>query len=58
MTKDIPRFDGRHEKLFFECLPIRLAEKRIIELCPSDKIQSPAHLSIGQEAVAVGASLR
>jgi pyruvate dehydrogenase E1 component alpha subunit len=29
-------------------------EERIIELYPSDKIQSPVHLSIGQEAVAVG----
>ena len=36
-------------------LRIRLVEERVIELYPSDKIQSPVHLSIGQEAVAVGA---
>jgi TPP-dependent pyruvate/acetoin dehydrogenase alpha subunit len=35
-------------------LTIRLAEQRIIELYPSDKIQSPVHLSIGQEAVSAG----
>jgi len=29
-------------------------KKKIIELYPFDKIQSPVHLSIGQEAVAVG----
>ena len=43
-----------YEKLFYEALRIRLVEERIIELYPSDKIQSPVHLSIGQEAVAVG----
>jgi TPP-dependent pyruvate/acetoin dehydrogenase alpha subunit len=35
-------------------LLIRLVEERIVELYPSDRIQSPVHLSIGQEAVAVG----
>jgi TPP-dependent pyruvate/acetoin dehydrogenase alpha subunit len=43
-----------YEKLFYKCLRIRLFEKKVIELYPSDKIQSPVHLSIGQEAVAVG----
>ena len=43
------------ERLFFQALRIRLVEERIIELYPSDVIQSPVHLSIGQEAVAVGA---
>jgi TPP-dependent pyruvate/acetoin dehydrogenase alpha subunit len=38
----------------FNCLRIRLVEEKIIELYPSDLIQSPVHLSIGQEAVAVG----
>ena len=38
----------------FNCLRIRRVEERIIELYPSDVIQSPVHLSIGQEAVAVG----
>ena len=42
------------EELIFEALRIRLVEEKIIELYPSDQIQSPVHLSIGQEAVAVG----
>jgi pyruvate dehydrogenase E1 component alpha subunit len=45
----------RYEALFRQCLRIRLVEEKIIELYPSDRIQSPVHLSIGQEAVAVGA---
>ena len=40
--------------LFRSALLIRRVEERIIELYPLDKIQSPVHLSIGQEAVAVG----
>ncbi len=40
--------------LLRSALRIRLIEERIIELYPSDQIQSPVHLSIGQEAVAVG----
>ena len=43
-------------KLLEECLKIRMVEERIISLYPSDLIQSPVHLSIGQEAVAVGVS--
>ncbi len=43
-----------YEELFYKALKIRLVEQKIIELYPSDKIQSPVHLSIGQEAVAVG----
>lgn len=43
-----------YRRLFRTALLIRLVEQRIIELYPSDKIQSPVHLSIGQEAVAVG----
>ena len=42
------------QDLFYQALRIRLVEERIIELYPSDAIQSPVHLSIGQEAVAVG----
>jgi TPP-dependent pyruvate/acetoin dehydrogenase alpha subunit len=44
----------RAERMFCQSLRIRLVEERLIELYPSDKIQSPVHLSIGQEAVAVG----
>ena len=40
--------------MFYQALRIRMTEERIIALYPSDKIQSPVHLSIGQEAVAVG----
>ncbi|RIL08581.1 MAG: acetoin dehydrogenase [Proteobacteria bacterium] len=44
----------KDRKLFKQALLIRRAEEKIVELYPSDKIQSPVHLSIGQEAVAVG----
>ena len=43
-----------YESLVLSCLRIRLVEEKIIDLYPSDLIQSPVHLSIGQEAVAVG----
>lgn len=43
-----------NQDLLKSCLRIRLIEEKIIELYPSDLIQSPVHLSIGQEAVAVG----
>jgi TPP-dependent pyruvate/acetoin dehydrogenase alpha subunit len=48
-------FADPYERLFYQALRIRLVEERIVALYPSDKIQSPVHLSIGQEAVAVGA---
>ncbi|MEZ5666630.1 MAG: thiamine pyrophosphate-dependent dehydrogenase E1 component subunit alpha [Alphaproteobacteria bacterium] len=44
-----------YERLFYATLRIRRVEQRIIDIYPSDRIQSPVHLSIGQEAVAVGA---
>lgn len=40
--------------LYRNMLLIRLAEEKVIELYPTDKIQSPVHLSIGQEAVSAG----
>jgi TPP-dependent pyruvate/acetoin dehydrogenase alpha subunit len=43
-----------HDELLFKALRIRLVEEKIIDLYPTDLIQSPVHLSIGQEAVAVG----
>lgn len=49
------RFASLYEELFYKALRIRFVEEQIIELYPTDKIQSPVHLSIGQEAVAVGA---
>jgi TPP-dependent pyruvate/acetoin dehydrogenase alpha subunit len=48
-------FSQAFRELFYQALRIRLVEERIIQLYPSDVIQSPVHLSIGQEAVAVGA---
>lgn len=42
------------EPLLNAALRIRLVEEKIIDLYPTDLIQSPVHLSIGQEAVAVG----
>lgn len=50
MSQDHPRY----RELLRRALLIRRFEERVIELYPSDKIQSPVHLSIGQEAVAVG----
>lgn len=35
-------------------LTVRLAEEKVSEVYPTDKIQSPVHLSTGQEAVAAG----
>lgn len=49
-----PKFKDVYEELFYTSLLIRRFEEKIIELYPSDKIQSPVHLSIGQEAVAAG----
>lgn len=42
------------EDLYRTMLRIRLAEERVVELYPTDKIQSPIHLSIGQEAIVAG----
>ena len=43
-----------YRDLFYQSMRIRLVEEKIIELYPTDLIQSPVHLSIGQEAAAVG----
>src|SRR5438105_4522048 len=42
------------ERFYCQCRLIRRVEEKLIELYPSDKIKSPVHLSIGQEAVSVG----
>ena len=47
-------YSDLYRELFYSALRIRLVEERIITLYPSDKIQSPVHLSIGQEPVAAG----
>jgi len=43
-----------HERLFRSLYRIRRVEEEIAQVYPSDKIKSPVHLSVGQEAVAVG----
>lgn len=48
LTSDIA---GELYRIMFR---IRSAEERVAKLYPTDKIQSPIHLSIGQEAVAAG----
>ena len=40
--------------LTLSALRIRLVEEKVVELYPTDLIQSPVHLSIGQEAIAAG----
>ncbi len=43
-----------YDELFRRSLLIRRVEEKIIEIYPTDLIQSPVHLSIGQEAVSTG----
>ena len=42
------------ERIYRSLYRIRRVEEEIARVYPSDKIKSPVHLSIGQEAVAVG----
>jgi TPP-dependent pyruvate/acetoin dehydrogenase alpha subunit len=42
------------ERLYKSLYRIRLVEEELARVYPSDKIKSPIHLSIGQEAVSVG----
>jgi len=46
--------DADYERLYRSLRLIRRAEEEIARIYPSDKIKSPVHLSIGQEAVSVG----
>ena len=43
-----------HERFYRSLYRIRRVEEEVAQIYPSDKIKSPIHLSIGQEAVAVG----
>jgi len=43
-----------HERFYKALYRIRRVEEEIAAVYPSDKIKSPVHLSIGQEAVSVG----
>lgn len=49
-----PRDRELLKKLYFEMLRIRRVEEKLTEWCNSSLIKAPVHLSIGQEAVAVG----
>ncbi len=42
------------ERIYRALRLVRRFEEVVAEIYPSDKIKSPVHLSIGQEAVAVG----
>jgi pyruvate dehydrogenase E1 component alpha subunit len=42
------------KKLFYEMLYIRLVEEEIARIYPEQEMRCPVHLSIGQEAIAVG----
>ena len=46
--------DQLWEQLYRSMLRVRRVEEKIIDVYWSDKIKSPVHLSIGQEAVATG----
>lgn len=48
------RPDRLEARIYRSLFRIRRVEERIAEVYPSDKIQSPVHLAIGQEAVSVG----
>lgn len=45
---------GLSSKIYRSLYRIRRVEEEIAKIYPSDKIKSPVHLSIGQEAVSVG----
>jgi len=42
------------KRLYYQMLRIRMVEEKIAELYPEQEMRCPVHLSIGQEAVAVG----
>ena len=48
------RKNCQYDDLLFAAFRIRRVEEEVVRLYPTDVIQSPVHLSIGQEAVAVG----
>lgn len=49
---------GILKSLFLNMLRIRMVEEKIAALYPEQEMRCPVHLSIGQEAVAVGACAR
>ena len=47
-------FINNKSDLYFQAARIRQVEEEIVKIYPTDLIQSPLHLSIGQESLAVG----
>ena len=46
--------DKKKLELYYDMLRIRMVEEKIAELYPEQEMRCPVHLSIGQEATAVG----
>ena len=53
-TNKISHSNEDVQRLYKSLRLIRRAEEEIARIYPTDKIKSPVHLSIGQEAVVVG----
>ena len=54
MPTEIERQERDLARIYRSLILIRRTEEEIARIYPSDRIKSPVHLSIGQEAVAVG----
>ena len=54
MTPNIPADPETVARVYRSLRLIRRTEEEIARIYPTDKIKSPVHLSIGQEAIAVG----
>jgi len=54
MSGNIPADPAIIARVYRSLRLIRRTEEEIARIYPSDKIKSPVHLSIGQEAVSVG----
>ena len=46
--------NGELKKFYYDMLRIRLVEEKIAEIYPEQEMRCPVHLSVGQEATAVG----
>lgn len=56
MSKNIKISLDLKKRLYFEMLRIRMVEETIASIYPDQQIRCPVHLSVGQEAIAVGVS--
>jgi 2-oxoisovalerate dehydrogenase E1 component len=50
----MPKGQRMYERIYRALYRIRRVEEEVAKVYPTDKIKSPVHLSIGQEAVSVG----